>query len=73
MMCFNSKPPTSTTTTTAAAPPPPPSPSNIYTRDLPPQRNIPGGKEKRYAAARGDPDASPTPDKVRSAAKAALT
>ena len=31
------------------------------------------GAEKRYAAARGDPDASPTPDKVRSAAKAALT
>jgi len=29
-------------------------------------------QEKSYAAARGDPDASPTPDKVRSAAKAAF-
>jgi len=28
--------------------------------------------QKRYAAARGDPDASPTPDEVRSAAKAAF-
>jgi len=27
---------------------------------------------KRYAAARGDPDASPNPDEVRSAAKAAF-
>jgi len=28
--------------------------------------------QKWYAAARGDPDASPTPDEVRSAAKAAF-
>ena len=30
------------------------------------------GQKERYAAARGDPDASPTPDKVRSAAEVAF-
>jgi len=55
-----------TTTTTTTFP-------SIYLHPwpAPPTQHF-RGKKNRYAAARSDPDASPTPDEVRSAAKAAF-